>query len=91
VCQRDAVPPLCRRRLLGNFAGSWRFEEAGPGQTRVSFHYHLLARPWWLSWLVTPIMGWWFARDTRKRLAALKTAVEHQKLLVARTDSQQTW
>jgi hypothetical protein len=70
-------------RLLGSFAGSWRFEEVAPGRTRVGFRYHLRARPWWLSWLLTPIMGWVFARDTRKRLVALKMAVEQQGLLAA--------
>jgi len=73
-------------RLLASFAGSWRFEEVAPGQTRVGFRYHLRARPWWLSWLVTPILGWVFARDTRKRLVALKTAVEQQGLLAARAE-----
>jgi ribosome-associated toxin RatA of RatAB toxin-antitoxin module len=68
-------------RMIGNFAGSWRFEEISPGQTRVFFRYHLRARPRWLSWLLTPIMGWLFARDTRKRLNALKTAVEQRGLL----------
>lgn len=68
-------------RLLGSFAGSWRFEEVSKGRTRVAFHYHLLARPQWLSWLFTPIMGWMFARDSRKRLVALKVAVEQRGLL----------
>lgn len=72
-------------RLLGSFAGSWRFEEVAPGRTRVGFRYYLRARPWWLSWLLTPLMGWAFARDTRKRLAALKAAVERRGLLVAGT------
>jgi ribosome-associated toxin RatA of RatAB toxin-antitoxin module len=63
-------------RLIRSFAGSWRFEEFEPGQTRVSFRYHLRARPWWLSWMLTPILGWVFARDTRKRLRALKTVFE---------------
>ena len=63
-------------RLIESFAGSWRFEEVAAGQTRVGFRYHLRARPRWLSWLLTPIIGWVFARDTRKRLVALKAAVE---------------
>jgi hypothetical protein len=69
--------------LIGSFAGSWRFEEVSPGRTRVGFRYHLQARPRWLSWLLTPVMGWFFARDTRKRLAALKAAVEQRGLLAA--------
>jgi hypothetical protein len=62
--------------LIGRFAGSWRFEEVAPRQTRVVFGYHLRARPAWLSWLLTPILARVFARDTRRRLAALKEAVE---------------
>ena len=68
-------------RLIGSFAGSWRFEEVSPGKTRVGFAYHLKARPWWLSWLLTPILAWVFTRDTRKRLAALKVAVEQRGLV----------
>ena len=68
-------------RLIGSFAGSWRFEEVTPGRTRVGFRYNLRAWPWWLSWLLTPFMGWFFARDTRKRLVALKAAVEQQGIL----------
>jgi len=67
--------------FLDSFAGSWRFEEVAPGETRVDFHYHLRARPVWLSWLLTPILGRAFARDTRQRLRALKAAVEEQRLL----------
>ncbi|HEY7422616.1 MAG TPA: SRPBCC family protein [Gemmataceae bacterium] len=67
--------------FLDSFAGSWRFEEIAPGQTRVGFRYHLRAWPVWLSWLLTPILGRVFARDTRKRLLALKAAVEERGLL----------
>jgi hypothetical protein len=72
--------------LLGCFAGSWRFEEVAAGRTQVGFRYHLRARPWWLSWLLAPVLGWVFARDTRNRLVALKAAVEQQGLLVARAE-----
>jgi len=69
-------------RLIESFAGSWRFEEISPGRTRVGFRYKLRARPRWLAWLLGPIMGWVFARDTRKRLTALKAAVESPKLAI---------
>jgi ribosome-associated toxin RatA of RatAB toxin-antitoxin module len=62
--------------FLISFAGSWRFEEVGRGQTRVSFQYSLQARPRWLSWLANPVLARIFARDTRRRLEALKEAVE---------------
>jgi hypothetical protein len=68
-------------RLIGCFAGSWRFEEVSAGRTRACFRYHLRARPRWLSWLLTPVLAWALARDTRKRLVALKAAVERRGLL----------
>ncbi len=70
-------------RIIGSFAGSWRFEEVSPGVTRVGFRYNLRARPRWLAWLLTPVVGWVFARDTHKRLAALKAAVEQRGLIAA--------
>jgi hypothetical protein len=76
-----AVKMVRGPRLLSSFAGSWRFEEAGPGKTRVAFRYHVRARPRWLAWLLTPVFAWAFARDTRKRLTALRVAVEQRGLL----------
>ena len=70
--------------LIASFAGSWRFEEVGPGQTRVRFSYQLQGRPKFLSWLVTPLLARVFGRDTRKRLLALKVAVEERGLLAVR-------
>jgi len=67
--------------LVRSFAGSWRLTPAGPGRTRVGFRYGLRARPRWLSWLLTPVLARAFARDTRRRLAALKAAVEIGGLL----------
>lgn len=67
--------------FLGDFVGSWRFEEVAPGRTRVGFRYNLRAWPGWLSWLLTPILARAFARDTRDRLHALKRAVEQRSLL----------
>lgn len=64
--------------FLGAFAGSWRFEPVGPGRTRVGFRYSLKGRPGWLAWLVTPVVGRVFARDTHRRLVALKQAVEQR-------------
>jgi Polyketide cyclase / dehydrase and lipid transport len=64
--------------FLESFAGSWRFEELKPGQTRVIFSYSLRARPQWLAWLLNPILRAVFARDSRRRLAALKDAAERR-------------
>jgi len=63
-------------RWIGRFAGSWRFVPAAPGRTRVVFRYHLRARPAWLAWALTPVLSLRFFRDTRRRLAALRDAVE---------------
>jgi hypothetical protein len=54
------------------FAGSWRFDPVGPGRTRVSFTYSLVGRPR----ILTGLLGWALARETRRRLEALKRAVE---------------
>ena len=71
-----AVKMIRGPRLLGGFAASWRFEEVQPGQTRVSYHCRLWPGGGWLSRLLTPIMGCFLARDTHRRLVALKSFVE---------------
>jgi ribosome-associated toxin RatA of RatAB toxin-antitoxin module len=67
--------------VVRSFAGSWRFTEVAPGRTQVGFRYSLKARPRWLSWALTPVLAWVFARDTRRRLTAIKAAVESGGLL----------
>ena len=62
--------------FLAEFAGSWRFEEVAPGRTRASFRYSLKPWPRWLAPITAPILARAFARDTRKRLEALKRAFE---------------
>ncbi len=61
--------------VLRTFAGTWRFEASGSGRTRVRFRYHLRARPRLLTGLLTRH----FARDTGRRLAALKAYVERER------------
>jgi hypothetical protein len=62
--------------FIESFAGSWRFLEEADGMTRVFFRYHVRARPRWIAALLSPFVAFRFARDTRKRLAALKHFVE---------------
>lgn len=62
--------------VLEAFAGSWRFAEAGPGATCVTFRYHFKARPRWLRRLLEPVLGVLFARDVRLRMNALRRAGE---------------
>jgi ribosome-associated toxin RatA of RatAB toxin-antitoxin module len=75
--------------FLERFAGSWRFEELKPGQTRVGFCYSVSAWPRWLSWLMNPLLARVFARDTRRRLTALKQAVEQRGVLNESPASEQ--
>lgn len=55
-----------------SFSGSWRFDGMEPGRTRVTFIYSLVGRPALLSGLLRFI----FARETRRRLQALKRTAE---------------
>jgi ribosome-associated toxin RatA of RatAB toxin-antitoxin module len=55
-----------------SFSGSWKFDPIGPGRTRVTFTYSLIGRPTLLSGLLRFL----FARETRRRLEALKRAAE---------------
>ena len=59
-------------RLLESFAGAWEFEPVEGGRTKVTFRYNLRARPRWLAWALEPIARWWFARETRLRVLALR-------------------
>jgi ribosome-associated toxin RatA of RatAB toxin-antitoxin module len=62
--------------VLKAFAASWRFDEAGPGATRVTFRYHYKARPPWLRRMIDPALGALFGRDARLRLNGLKRAAK---------------
>jgi hypothetical protein len=58
--------------FLRSFSGSWRFDRIGLDLTRVTFTYSLVGRPDLLSGLLRLI----FARETRRRLEALKRVAE---------------
>ncbi|HJQ98128.1 MAG TPA: SRPBCC family protein [Candidatus Polarisedimenticolaceae bacterium] len=59
-------------RVLESFAGAWQFEPIDGGRTKVTFRYNLRARPRWLAWALEPVARWWFARETRLRVLALR-------------------
>lgn len=67
-----AVEMTCGPWLIRSFAGSWRFDRLGPGRSRVTFTYCFIGRPR----LLTRLLGVVFARQTCRRLAALKKVVE---------------
>jgi ribosome-associated toxin RatA of RatAB toxin-antitoxin module len=60
--------------VFRSFSGSWRFDRLAPHRTRVTFTYNLVGRPRFL----TRLLGLFFAHETRRRLAALKRAVEDE-------------
>jgi ribosome-associated toxin RatA of RatAB toxin-antitoxin module len=64
--------------IFDKFAGGWRFDEVGPGQTNVRFSYNVSAKPKWLSWILTPIVVAVFKRETRKRIRALQAHAERE-------------
>lgn len=70
-----AMRMTCGPWFLERFAGSWRFRAVAPGRTRVTFRYRLEARPRWAARVLTLVLGWVFARESRARLAALRAAV----------------
>ena len=71
-----AVRMNCADRCSGGFAGTWRFMEDEPDATRVVFRYHFKARPWWLAWLIDPMLGVLFGGTHGCALDALKRAAE---------------
>ena len=58
--------------ILRSFAGSWRFSAIAPGRTRATFAYRIVARPAFLSRIVSAL----FNRSMRPRLDALKREAE---------------
>jgi ribosome-associated toxin RatA of RatAB toxin-antitoxin module len=69
--------------VFASFAGSWRFEQAADGGTRVHFRYVFTTRRRWLRWIVDPLVRWAFARDIRARLRGLKDGAERKGLVAA--------
>ncbi len=68
-------------RIIGSFAGSWRFQVIEPGRARVIFRYHLEAAPRQLGFILNPIMRVIFTHDVGKRLKGLKKTVETTDIL----------
>jgi hypothetical protein len=79
-----AVKMIGGAPYLRRFAGTWLFEERAPEETRVIFKYHVVGRPR----VLTRLLGWLFARESRKRLRALKAYVEAKLQPVGRITLQ---
>lgn len=67
-----AVKLLNRPLLFDHFAATIRHRDLGDGTSSVEYIYNFTAHPRSLRWLLHPLMGAVFRRETRKRLRALK-------------------
>ncbi len=66
--------------IFDKFVGGWNFQEVAPHRTRVVFSYYITTKPRALSWLMTPVVGFFFKRETKKRISALQSyAAAHYK------------
>lgn len=64
--------------ILRSFAASLRQEPRDSRTTRVTYRYHFESRSRLLSWLIDPIVGKVFHRETTRRLSALKAFLESE-------------
>jgi ribosome-associated toxin RatA of RatAB toxin-antitoxin module len=62
--------------MFSSFAGSWIYEALSAGETRVTFRYHVEARPRALRRLLSPIVAAVFAREMERRLGSLRRRIE---------------
>lgn len=68
-----AVKMVNRPPMFGTWAASIRHAPgASAGESTITYTYNFTSRPRWLAWLVEPIMAWFFARETRQRLGAMR-------------------
>ena len=65
--------------MFRSFAGSWVYDAETPGRTRVTFRYHVEARPR-LRPITDAILERVFARAMDARLEALRVAVERGRM-----------
>ena len=79
--ERVAMTMLEGPPMFSKFAGTWLFEALGPKCTEVTFQYHYVLWPRWLSPVGEPIASRILKRDMRKRLEGLKESAETTDIL----------
>ena len=62
--------------FLRSFAASIRQDRIDGNTTRVIYRYHFEVQPRWFAFLIEPIVGRVFHRETCRRLEALKRFLE---------------
>lgn len=70
--QLAAVEMLGRSPFFASFAASIRHQDLGTARSSVTYRFTFRARPRWLRFVLEPIMGATFRRETRRRLVALQ-------------------
>lgn len=53
------------------WAASMRHGDLGDGTSELDYAFHIRLRPRWLGRCLDPLAAWLFARETRKRFAAM--------------------
>jgi hypothetical protein len=71
-----AVELLNRPPLFDRWAASIRHHELGSERSRITYTYNFRARPRWLAFLLEPVLAFVFRWETRRRLAALRRALD---------------
>lgn len=71
-----AVSMIDGPRLLASFSGGWKFRQISPTHCKVTFTYNFRTSPIWLRWVMEPIAGLWYRRQTRARLNCFKAWAE---------------
>jgi hypothetical protein len=67
-----AVKMLNRPLVFESFAATIRHRDLGNGTSSVEYKFNFIARPFYLRWLLHPVMAAVFRWETRKRLRALR-------------------
>ena len=71
-----AIKMVNRPLFFETFAATIRHGDVAGGNSWVEYTFEFTARPKWLRWVLHPVMGAMFRRETRKRLGALRRHFE---------------
>lgn len=73
-----AVKMINRPAFFDSFAAVIRHRDLGSGMSSIEYTYRFTSRPRWLRFVLHPLMNWWLARETRRRLRALRNYLRRQ-------------
>lgn len=84
-----AVKMLNRPPLFEEFAATIWHQDLEGACSSIEYVFHFTARPRWLRPLLHPLMTWFFAVETRKRLRALRDYFERQRTGACHTSASE--